>query len=495
MPKLYNEENMRAVLGPYRIGTVDDLNEDGLLRIVRMRRRQLGQMTMALDTESAKRRIPDGAYQISQKIDGEFTMLIYRDGEACILNPGKTLRAGAPFLDEAISHLKKAGIKKALIGGEFYVQRTEAFRKKDGKATRVHDIVRIGRKPTTDEELGQLGFACFNIYDLDGHDLSMDYSATIAKLSEIFGTGKLIHPVKTVIGENASAVLKQYDAWVGEGGHEGVVARSPNAGVFKVKPKHNLDLAVIGFTESTDDRQGLLHDMLLAIMRTDGSYQIVTRVGGGFSDDQRKSILKQLQARVVESDFHEVNSARVAYQMVEPGLVAEIQCLDLVAMTSRGNPIDKMVLEWNADEARWEGLRRLPLCSIISPQFVRFRDDKQAQKDDVRLAQLTDIVDMPDVNRVAEEIILPESKIIKRAVALKQSRGATMVRKIVLWKTNKEDASKDFPAFVIQLTDFSPNRKDPLKYDMRVSSSQKQLEGYFADWEKKYFVGGWKVQE
>ena len=33
MPKLYNEENMRAVLGPYRIGTVDDLNEDGLLRI------------------------------------------------------------------------------------------------------------------------------------------------------------------------------------------------------------------------------------------------------------------------------------------------------------------------------------------------------------------------------------------------------------------------------------------------------------------------------
>ena len=99
------------------------------------------------------------------------------------------------------------------------------------------------------------------------------------------------------------------------------------------------------------------------------------------------------------------------------------------------------------------------------------------------------------MNRVAEEIILPESKIIKRAVALKQSRGATMVRKIVLWKTNKEDASKDFPAFVIQLTDFSPNRKDPLKYDMRVSSSQKQLEGYFADWEKKYFVGGWKVQK
>jgi len=137
-------------------------------------------MTMALDTDSAKRRIPDGEYQISQKIDGEFTMLIYRDGEACILNPGKTLRAGAPFLTEAISRLKNAGVKKALIGGEFYVQRTEEFRKMDGKATRVHDIVRIGRKPTTEDELGQLGFACFNIYDLDGHDLSMDYAASMA---------------------------------------------------------------------------------------------------------------------------------------------------------------------------------------------------------------------------------------------------------------------------------------------------------------------------
>lgn len=497
---LYNEKDMRAMVGSYRIGTVDNLNENGLLRIVRTRRRQLGQMTMALDTETAKRRIPDASYQISQKIDGEFAMLIYREnetgeGEACILNPGKTLRAGVPFLDEAIAHLKKFGVKKALIGGEFYVQRTDEFKAKDGKATRVHDIVRIGRKPEDQAQLNQLGFACFNIYDWDGADMSMDYDASIAKLDDVFGKGILIHPVKTIIGENAKAVLKQYDEWVTGEGHEGVVARSPNAGVFKVKPKHNLDLAVIGFTESMDDRTGMLHDMLLAIVRKDGTYQIVSRVGGGFSDEQRVTILKDLQTRVVESDFHEVNSSRVAYQMVQPGLVAEIQCLDLVAMTSRGNPIDKMVLEWNEDEARWEGLRRLPLCSIISPQFVRFRDDKQAQKDDVRLAQLTDIVDIPDVNRVAEEIVLPESKIVKRAVALKTLRGAVMVRKIVLWKTNKDEAGKDFPAFVIQLTDFSPNRKDPLKYDMRVSSSQAQLEGYFTDWEAKYFVGGWKVQD
>ncbi len=495
MVKLYNEDDMRALFGGYRIGTVDDINGEGYLRIVRMRRRQLGQMTMALDTESAKRRIPDGPYHISRKIDGEFAMLIYRDGEACIINPGKTVRACAPFLDEAVSLLKKAGVKKALIGGEFYVQRTDEQKARDGKATRVHDIVRIGRKPTSQEELDQLGFACFNIYDWDGQDLSMNYADVNTKMAEVFGEGNRIHPVETIIGENAKAVLKQYEKWVLGDGDEGVVARSETAGVFKVKPKHTLDLAVIGFTESTDDRTGMLHDMLLAIVRGDGTFQIVSRVGGGFSDEQRITILKDLKTRVVESDFHEVNSARVAYQMVAPGLVAEIQCLDLIAMTSRGNPIDKMVLEWNADDKRWEGLRRLPLCSIISPQFVRFREDKQAQKDDVRLAQLTDIVQIPDVDRIAEEIKLPISEMIKRAAASKNSRGAVMVRKLVLWKTNKDEASKDFPAYVLQLTDFSPNRKDPLQYEMRVSSSKAQMLEFFAEWEDKYFLKGWVVKE
>jgi len=490
---LYNEENMRAMFGGYRIGTADDLDSDEYLRIVRTRRRQLGQMTIAVDTESAKRRMPETPYHVSRKYDGEFSMLIYKKGEACIVNPGKTVKTGAPFLEEAVSLFQKAGVKSALIGGEFYVQRTKEMLERDGKRTRVHDIVRIGRNPQSQEELDQLAFAAFNIYDLDGQDLSMRYDHTLEKMRELFGKGKRIHPVETVVSENVAAVLKQYNSWVAEEGEEGLVCRSETAGVFKVKPKHNLDLAVIGFTESTDDREGMLHDMLLAIVREDDSFQIISRVGGGFSDDQRREILKKLQERVVESDFHEVNSARVAYQMIEPGLVIELQCLDIVAMTSRGNPIEKMVLGWNGDEARWEGLRRLPLASIISPQFVRFRDDKQADKNDVRLAQLTDIVEIPDIDRVAEEIKLPGSEIIKRAVATKELRGGKMVRKIIAWKTNKDAASKDFPAYVIQLTDFSENRKDPLQYEMRVSSSKEQILGFFEEWEGKYFKKGWEI--
>ena len=131
---------------------------------------------------------------------------------------------------------------------------------------------------------------------------------------------------------------------------------------------------------------------MLAVVRADGSFHIIGRVGGGFSDDERTQLLKQLEDHVVESEYAEVNSDRVAYRMIAPGIVFEISCLDIISTTSRGNTIDKMVLEWDADNSNWIGVRRLPLCSIISPQFVRIRDDKEADADDIHLKQLTDIV-------------------------------------------------------------------------------------------------------
>jgi len=355
-------------------------------------------MTVALDPSGAKRRIPDGQYHISRKVDGEFTCLIWRNGEICTLNPGGTLRTGAPFLKEAADCLK--GVKSALIGGELYVQRT------DDERARVHDVVRIARKPANAAEVGQLAFAVFDIYELDGKDLSVTYEDSLATIEKLFSGGELIHPVDTVAGENARAVLKQFKTWALDEGAEGVVARSPTAGMFKVKPRHSLDLAVVGFSEGLEDRAGMIHDLLCAVVRPTGRYQLVAKVGGGFSDKERLSLFKNLSKRVVESDFREVNSDRVAYQMIKPGLVVEIECLDLISRTSRDNT----------------SVRRLPLVSILSPQFIRLRDDKKSSPEDSGIDQLGDIVDIPDIDRVAKEVALPKAKIIARAVATKTAK-------------------------------------------------------------------------
>ena len=478
---LFDKKALKTWPGGYLTGTYEALSEDGILAQVRMRRRQLSQMTVALDPETAKRRIPDGDYQISRKVDGEFTCLVWRDGEICTLNPGGTLRAGAPFLAEAAKRLK--GVKTALIGGELYVQRP------DGERPRVHDVVRVARNPQTAEEVATLAFAVFNIYELDGVDLSIAYEDSLAKMQALFDGGTLVHPVETVAGQGAKAVLRQFKSWVIDGGEEGVVARSPTAGMFKVKPRHSLDLAVVGFSESVGDRAGLLHDLLVAVVRPTGRYQLVAKVGGGFSDQERADLLKQLSKRVVDSDFSEVNSDRVAYQMVEPGMVIEIECLDMISTTSRGNTIDKMVLDWGDDG--WAGVRRLPLISILSPQFIRVRDDKTPSDADTGIAQLAAVVDIPDIDRAAAEVDLPKAEIIARAVATKIAKEKTMVRKAMVIKTNKEDVSRDFPAYVLQITDFSPNRARKLQSTVKVSVDHDQIMELFEAAKADLFKKGW----
>ncbi|MBX2883400.1 MAG: hypothetical protein KTR32_25830 [Granulosicoccus sp.] len=486
MNTLVDESGLKTITGNYRTGNASCLLNPALLQATRMRRRQLGQMMRAYDVELAKQRVAEGEYYISKKIDGEFTCVLYDNGDLITLNPGGTVRIGAAVHNEAAKLLKKAGIKTAMLGAELYVRRS------DDQRPRVHDVARVARAAKSEEETDSLCLAVFNLYDLDGEDLSMRYSDAIKKIEALFADANRVHCVETVHGDK-KALFERFDEWVLEEGEEGVVIRSDSLGVYKIKQRHSLDLAVVGYSTGVDDRSALLHSLLLAIVRNDGSFQIVARCGGGFTDELRATLIKTLEPLSVESDYAEVNSDRVAYQMIMPKLVVEISCLDVIARTSHGSTIDRMVINWNTDEESWEGVRRLPLCSILSPQFVRIRDDKEPNADDVRISQLSDITDIPDVSRVAEDLKLAPSEILQRAVATKELKGHTMVRKLILWKTNKEKASSEFPAYVLHLTDYSPGRKAPLKHEIRVTDSKAQTKALWAAWEKKYFVRGWKA--
>ena len=473
-------------LGDYCTGTASQsLADPAMLQATRMRRRQLSRMTKAYDRPTAKIRLPDTDYSISRKVDGEYTCLFFSDGEVMTMNPGGTIRAGAPFHREAADLLTKAGIKSAMIGGELHVRHDNDQRE------RIHDVVRIARAPESQEDIDKLCFAVFNIYDLDGLDLSMNYAQAMEKAHSLFADGDRIFAVETQIGDRAKA-LELFDSIVVEGGAEGIFLRSDSAGLFKVKPRHSIDLAVLGFSEGVDDRAGMLHSMLIGVVRDEQHAQVVGRVGGGYSDEQRVELLKQLHELGVESDYAEVNSDRVAYRMIKPGLIAEISCLDIISTTSHGSPIDRMVIEWVAESNSWKGIRRLPLCSIISPQFVRLRQDKTFASSDAGLEQINDIINIPTSEHgKLDSLNLPESTILERSVATKTLKGATMVRKLLLWQTNKVEASRDFPGYVLHLTDYSPNRKEPLNHEVCVSNSETQIRELFSQWKKQYYKRGW----
>jgi hypothetical protein len=242
---------------------------------------------------------------------------------------------------------------------------------------------------------------------------------------------------------------------------------------------------VIGFVEGEGDRAGMLREVLVAMLRDEKIYQITAKVGNGFTDDDRKNLLKTLAKSKVESNYIEASGAKVAFTMVKPEMVIEYSSIDLAVETSKG-PIRKMSLTYG--DGGYSAEQNLSCVSSMSPVFLRIRDDKKVNKDDIRFSQITDIVELADAGEAVE---LKDSEIMKREVFVKESKGQKMVRKFMLWKTNKEK-DPDYPAFVFHYTDFSPTRKAMLKKDIKVSDSKKQIKQIYADEIAENVKKGWE---
>lgn len=479
---LVNRGKLDIKLGGYAVGSVSALADPLLVTRAQDYRRHTASRMIPLEPSDILKRFPNNHYHVSLKVDGEFSLLAYANGEALIVNPGGTVRVGIPAVDEAAALLKKAGVKTALIPGELH------FTKAKGTRPRVHDVSRVARQPASQAELDQLGFAAFDILEIDGKPPSDEFTKTWDKLVELFKGGKKANVIEAVWLNDATAIQAQFRKWI-ELGAEGAVVRSDTVGRFKLKPRHTIDAVVIGFTESPeDDRRGMIHDLLLALIRPDGCMQVLGHVGGGFTTDDRRNFLSDLRDMIVESDYVEVND-QVAYHMVRPEWIIEVSVLDLIAETTRGQPINRMALNWDSAASRYKIVRRLPLVGMISPQFIRRREDKSFHAADIPLRQVTDLVYVPLVDRDARKLDLPKSQVLRREVGTKVLKGATMVRKLVMWKTNKD--SEEFPAYVIHYTDFSPNRKTPLERDVRVSNSLEQIEHLWAELAAEAFTKGW----
>ncbi len=484
---LLDRSRIEIKWGSYGTAPATALDDPAILPRVQDYRRQSGSRMYPLDQDDISRKIPSAEYHVSRKLDGEFTVLVWRNGTLVTLNPGGTVRVGLPWQDEAAKILTDAGIHEAMIAGELYA------RHDDGKRERVHDIASLARQPESDDDLNKLQFAVFDLISINDQPVEQEFNQTAKQIQKWFGDGELIHVVESVRAKSSGDIKKYFHDWVVDEGSEGLVVRSDTVGNFKIKPRHTLDAAIIGFTENSDDRTGMMHDLLLAVMRNDGALQVLCRVGGGFSDDERRNLLSDMKDMIVTSEYAEVNSDHVAYQMVEPKCVVEISFIDLISQTTRGGPVNRMVLSWNSNDSNYEVVRRMPLCSVISPQFKRIRDDKSVNASDIRIKQVADLVEVPQADRDANRMALPKSNVLRREVYTKMLKGEKMVRKFVMWKTNKETESDEFPGYVIHYTDFSPNRKSPLNRDIRVTNCADQIEQHWQELREENIKKGWSI--
>jgi hypothetical protein len=55
---------------------------------------------------------------------------------------------------------------------------------------------------------------------------------------------------------------------------------------------------------------------------------------------------------------------------------------------------------------------------------------------------------------------------------VKETKGLRAIRKLLVWKTNKELVNSSMPAFVIHWTDYSPGRASPLDREVKLAPTR-----------------------
>lgn len=423
--------------------------------------------------QTASRYLPVGAEEITSKImeselyavstkhDGHLYLLSFDGSSTKLINHGGNTIDDLPLVKEA-SELLKDKCKNVVLAGELYLY-------KDGERTRSFDMTAVLADKSVD-----IHFVAFDVLSIDGEDTSLDIEALDEKLKQLLPNGKSVYGVKTSLVESRKDIIELYKSIVEEGGHEGIIVRSKNGPIYKIKPLITLDGVVVGFSEGEGSRAGMLREVLVALNTGPDEYLLLTKVGNGYSDDERKKMLKDLEKKKVLSDYIEVSGSNVAFTMVEPNLVVEFSCLDVFAENSKGN-ISKASLSYK--NGAYESNGKSASASVISPVFIKFRSDKKVGFEDSGISQITRLISLESGEK--EAIALKKSEIISREVYVKESKGIKMVRKFMLWKTNKE-TSGEYPAFVYHYTDFSATRKEKLKKEIKVSNSKQQIEEIFA---------------
>lgn len=399
-------------------------------------------------------------YAVSTKHDGHFYILYSNDKGLGLINHGGNNIENLPLLSEA-SKLLKGKYKEVILAGELFLN-------KEGERTRSFDL-----SSALSEKSKDIHFAAFDIISLNGEEQKLGIKTLDSKLKTILNGGSCIYPVDNKIVESRKDIEVIYKKVVEKDKQEGIVVRSENGPIYKIKPLITLDAVILGYAVGEGRRAGMLKEILVGLNTAPNEFLLLTKVGNGYTEAERIKLLKELEKKKVDSDYIEVSGSNVAFTMVKAEQVIEFSCLDIFTENSKG-PIKKMSIKY--DKKNYKAVGKHHMASVISPVYLKMRTDKKPGIQDTGISQITKVVSL-DVSSETNTI-LEKSEIISREVYVKKSKGTNMVRKFMIWKTNKEK-SADFPAYVYHYTDFSPGRKEMLKKEVKVSNSKSQIKKIF----------------
>jgi len=417
----------------------------------------------------------------SLKLDGQLHYL-YKDKDTlCLLNPRGRVIEGLPLLTMAKDSL--ADFEQILIVGELYNQ--------DNPRSRVYDVTSALAADGGDK-INSLGFAAFDVLQLAGESQMTNSFLESQTILENLPTDGLFHLIeqKKISKEELG---KMYNQRVIDEGHEGIVCRSADTPViYKIKPRHNIDVVIVGFTERPGEQS--VRSLLTALVRQDGSFQIFSKIGTGIDEDLRRDLYRKLKPTEVASAYKETDKNHTLFTMVKPEVIVEMAFHDIIVEKSSGKAISKAVLSFD-DENGYDVLQSERFLAVLAPVFKRFREDKEVNASDLRLTQLAEFVELDNLDAPSRIQNLAKSDVLQREVYTKAAKKLTNVRKLISWKTNKDETDELFPAFAFCYVDYSPGRKMPLKRVLRTANTADEIDEIFNEFKENEIKKGWALVE
>ena len=400
--------------------------------------------------------LPSGRYFVSGKIDGELWFLVASRGATCLVNPyGRVIHGGIPLLTEA-----SALTDGTILAGELYIQ-------KDGARARVGDLSAYFANPDKSQE-HSLAFCMFDVVEGQEGIEQQPYEARHGSIKALFQGGKSVHAVVHSELASAAEISSAFAERVLSGQAEGLVVRTASGLIYKLKPVIELDALVVGYTSRVDSPDQA-RSLLLALAQDDETFQIVGGCGNLGTDENRVSMLKQLKPFDCNSAVRISSDTGGLYQFVKPSLIVQVKVTDLQADRSDGSP--SLGHQIKLGEKGWGSFGMYPTARLIHPVLMRVREDKAVNSHDLRISQIDSYVSVPRVTRLGASLPA-KSEVLRREVWVKEAKGVKAVRKLLVWKTNKELLNPSMPAFVIHWTDYSPGRASPLDREVKLAPTQ-----------------------
>lgn len=414
---------------------------------------------------------------ITRKLDGEMRTVYFNGSTSVMFTTGGKEEKDFPCLEVFTEKLKAAGIKCAGFAAELN------FVKADKSHSRVSDVIHA----VANKELhASLALSPFDILFIDDSKWQAEhYEKTYEKMVEIFGKEG---PVQMEKGTSSSDIARVYKKWVIKEKAEGLVVHTEQPVIWKIKPLHSIDAAVIGYTSYEKG----VRDLLFAVMEPSGIYRIFASGSNGLSDKQRKVLEVNLSTLKVSSNLIYTDSQGVAFQMIKPEFVFEVTATDFANTNCLNDSFKNYIVEYS-EEKGWNLKGKVSGVATYNLSIVRLREDKKCIEADIALHQLQDLCPFPNAEKNLKPQELADSTIVERKVFYKQSGRRKYVKKYVLLKTNKEKSGL-YSKYILHFTDYSSAREEKMKISLWCSSDKTELQEKMEKMIYKSIKSGWSTQ-